>query len=91
MGKPDNWRNELCSKVYQHEPDEILKEDPANFFISNSSIDSVKIRYRDTDDEDSSGKSEWTVTIQARSQKLKFNYDTDPKNELKRAYGELVR
>ncbi|MGB3908718.1 MAG: hypothetical protein WBL02_09855 [Methanomethylovorans sp.] len=73
------------------EPDEILKEDPANFFISNSSIDSVKIRYRDTDDEDSSGKSEWTVTIQARSQKLKFNYDTDPKNELKRAYGELVR
>lgn len=72
-------------------PEEIMKENPANFSIANSSIDSVKVRYRDTGDEDSASRSEWTVTIQARSQKLKFNYGDDPKDELKRAYGELVR
>jgi len=71
--------------------DEILKENPANFSIPNSSIDSVKVRYRETGDEDSTSRSEWTVTIQARSQKLKFNYGNNPKDELKRAYGELVR
>ncbi len=72
------------------EPEEILNEDPANFSISNSSIDSVKVSYRETGDEDSASRSEWTVTIQARSQKLKFKYGSNPKNELKKAYGELV-
>lgn len=72
-------------------PEEIMKESPANFSIPNSSIDSVKVRYRDTGDEDSASRSEWTVTIQAHSQKLNFKYDNDPKNELKRAYGELVK
>jgi hypothetical protein len=72
-------------------PEEILNEDPANFSISNSSIDSVKVSYRETGDEDSASRSEWTVTIEAHSQKLNFKYGNDPKNELKRAYGELVR
>lgn len=72
-------------------PEEIMKENPANFFIPNSSIDSVKVRYRETGDEDSTSRSEWTVTIEAHSQKLNFKYGNDPKNELKRAYGELVR
>ncbi len=72
-------------------PDEILKENPANFSIPNSSIDSVKVRYRESGDEDCASSSEWTVTIQARSQKLKFNYGNNPKDELKRVYGDLVR
>ncbi|MBC7086026.1 MAG: hypothetical protein H5T43_06665 [Methanomethylovorans sp.] len=72
-------------------PEEILKENPANFAILNSIIDSVKIGYRETGNKDSAIRSEWTVTIEAHSQKLNLRADRNLKDELKKAYGELVK
>jgi hypothetical protein len=71
------------------EPEEILKENPANFSIPNSVINLIEVKYRDNSDDDGAGRSEWTISIHARSQKLSFRCNSDPKGELKKAYGEI--
>ncbi len=72
-------------------PEEILKESPANFSIPNSSISSVEVKYRENNDDDGMGRSEWKVTIRAYSHKLGLRCNSDPKDELKKAYGEIVK
>lgn len=71
------------------DPGEILKENPANFSIPNSSINLIEVKYRDNSDDDGASRSEWTISIHAHSHKLSFKCNSDPKGELKKAYGEI--
>jgi hypothetical protein len=71
------------------DPGEILKENPANFSIPNSSINLIEVKYRDNSDDDGASGCEWTINIHAYSQKLSFKCNSNPKDELKKAYGEI--
>lgn len=78
-------------RYFTMEPEEILKENPENFSIPNSSINYVEVKYKDNIEGDGTGRSEWAIDIHAHSQKLTFKCNNDPRTELKKAYPETVK
>lgn len=77
------------SKKYEKmKPDEILKENEKNFEIKNEDIEKVKYKwYHDQE----GGRSYYDVIFKTSSEKYKFKTESDPKSQLKKAYGDKFK
>ncbi|WP_342306031.1 hypothetical protein [Methanolobus sp. ZRKC5] len=67
-----------------------LAENEANFSIPNAGISSIKIKKKSSQDDDEI-QITWQVIIQSNSGKLKFKTDFDPKEHLRKIYGDRVK
>jgi len=75
-------------KYMKMKPDEILKETNKNFEIKNSEIEKVKYKWYE---DQQSARSYYDVIFKTNSEKFKFKTETNPKAELKKAYGDKFK
>lgn len=73
-------------KYFGMNPDDILKEDPSNFALEISSVQSVKVHDRSDDD-----KSYYDIEFNTASGKFKFRYNSNPKDALQKAFPGKVK